>query len=82
MPLHHSSNGGGITLNAPPPFFEWRGHKKVKNNYVQCMSKKVAIKFKPRAATTDTTFTRYYTILHIKMQDSEEQDQVHIHKHL
>ena len=44
--------------------------------------KKVAIKIKQRAATTDTTFTRYYTILHIKMQDSEEQDQVHIHKHL
>ena len=21
--------GTGVTLNAPPPFFEWRGHKKL-----------------------------------------------------
>jgi len=29
----------GVTLNAPPPFFEWRGHKKSYKGYgliVQC----------------------------------------------
>ena len=28
----------GVTLNAPPPFFEWRGHKKGEEKHaLQCM---------------------------------------------
>ena len=29
----------GVTLNAPPPFFEWRGHKKDVRNYFFCLPK-------------------------------------------
>jgi len=26
----------GVTLNAPPPFFEWRGHKKKSHKEGRC----------------------------------------------
>jgi len=50
----------GVTLNAPPPFFEWRGHKKLKGREGgregEICKKNVSIEHRG-ATALDTAFT-------------------------
>jgi len=57
----HASTDGrtGVTLNAPPPFFEWRGHKKLWKNCYNNTSTCQHIKVLSRYLVVPLSFTSH-----------------------